>query len=108
MVLMDAPGSCWLLNRCANHRHQTRDGKSEKNSRIPGAAIHSYEHENLVTISDVSKTLLSQVEEFFVSYNPAGLDIQFLRCGIARPAWHAFMRFSLPRFPGDGCLGGGV
>jgi len=48
---------------------QTQEGKTEKNSRILGAAIHSYEHENLTTISDVSKTFLSQVEEFFVSYN---------------------------------------
>jgi inorganic pyrophosphatase len=48
---------------------QTQDGQTKKNSRILGAAIHSYEHQDLITISDVNKTLLSQVEEFFVSYN---------------------------------------
>jgi inorganic pyrophosphatase len=48
---------------------QTQDGKTEKNSRLLGAAVHSYEHEDLDSISEVSKTLLSQVEEFFVSYN---------------------------------------
>jgi inorganic pyrophosphatase len=32
-------------------------------------AVHSYEHEDLNTIEDVSKTLLDQVEAFFVSYN---------------------------------------
>ena len=48
---------------------QTEDGKTDKNSRLLGAAIHSYEHQDLETIADVSKTLLSQVEEFFVSYN---------------------------------------
>jgi inorganic pyrophosphatase len=31
--------------------------------------LHSYDHEDLRTIDDVSTTLLSQVEEFFVSYN---------------------------------------
>jgi len=34
-----------------------------------GVAIHSYDHEDIATIDDVSKTLVSQVEEFFVSYN---------------------------------------
>jgi inorganic pyrophosphatase len=34
-----------------------------------GVAIHSYDHEDIKTIDDVSKTLLSQLEEFFVSYN---------------------------------------
>jgi inorganic pyrophosphatase len=31
--------------------------------------IHSYNHEDLKSIDEVSKTLLSQVEAFFVSYN---------------------------------------
>ncbi len=73
MVLMDAPAhvGCLIDVRIIGiiDAEQTQDGKTEKNSRILGAAIHSYEHENLVTINDVSKTLLSQVEEFFVSYN---------------------------------------
>jgi inorganic pyrophosphatase len=34
-----------------------------------GVAIHSYDHEDLETINDVSKTLLDQLEEFFISYN---------------------------------------
>lgn len=34
-----------------------------------GVAVHSYQHEDIETIKDVSKTLLSQVEEFFISYN---------------------------------------
>ena len=48
---------------------QTQHGKTERNSRLLGAAVHSYQHESLNTISDVSKTLLSQIEEFFISYN---------------------------------------
>jgi inorganic pyrophosphatase len=72
MVLMAAPAhlGCLIDVRIIGviDAEQTQDGKIEKN-RILGAAIHSYEHQNLITISDVSKTLLSQVEEFFVSYN---------------------------------------
>jgi inorganic pyrophosphatase len=34
-----------------------------------GVAIHSYDHEGITTIDDISKTLLSQLEAFFVSYN---------------------------------------
>src|SRR6201992_3976657 len=73
MVLMDAPAhvGCLIDVRIIGiiDAEQTQEGKTEKNSRMIGAAVHSYEHENLLTISDVSKTLLSQVEEFFVSYN---------------------------------------
>ena len=34
-----------------------------------GVAVHSYQYEDLQNINDLSKTLLSQVEEFFISYN---------------------------------------
>jgi inorganic pyrophosphatase len=74
---MDAPAhdGCLIDVRILGiiDAEQTQEGKTEKNSRILGAAIHSYEHENLVTISNVSKTLLSQVEEFFVSYNTSAV-----------------------------------
>jgi inorganic pyrophosphatase len=32
-------------------------------------AIHSYNHQDLSSIDDVNKSLLSQIEEFFISYN---------------------------------------
>lgn len=73
MVLMDAPAhvGCLIDVRIIGiiDAEQTQHGKTEKNSRLLGAAIHSYEHEKITDISEVSKTLLSQVEEFFVSYN---------------------------------------
>jgi inorganic pyrophosphatase len=73
MVLMDAPAhvGCLIDVRIIGiiEAEQTQHGRTEKNSRLLGAAIHSYAHENLVNISDLSKTLLAQVEEFFVSYN---------------------------------------
>jgi inorganic pyrophosphatase len=73
MVLMDAPAhvGCLIEVRIIGviQAQQTEDGKTESNDRLLGAAVHSYDHQGLKTIDDVSKILLSQVEEFFVSYN---------------------------------------
>jgi inorganic pyrophosphatase len=73
MVLMDAPAhpGCLLKVRIIGviAAQQSQDGKTETNDRLLGVAFHSYEHEDLQSIKDVSKTLLAQVEEFFISYN---------------------------------------
>ena len=73
LVLMDAPAhvGCLIEVRLIGviEAKQTEDGKTESNDRLLGVAVHSYDHEDLESIDDVSKTLLSQVEEFFVSYN---------------------------------------
>ncbi|HUE01738.1 MAG TPA: inorganic diphosphatase [Bryobacteraceae bacterium] len=73
LVLMDAPAhvGCLMDVRIIGiiKAEQTQDGKTESNDRLLGVAVHSYSHENLETIDDVNKTLLSQVEEFFISYN---------------------------------------
>jgi inorganic pyrophosphatase len=73
MVLMDAPAhvGCLIEVRIVGiiTAEQTEDGKTESNDRLIGAAIHSYDHEDVKSIGHVSKTLLDQVEEFFVSYN---------------------------------------
>lgn len=73
LVLMDAPAhvGCLIDVRIVGiiGAEQTEDGKTETNDRLMGVAVHSYQHEDLETINDVSKTLLAQVEAFFVSYN---------------------------------------
>jgi inorganic pyrophosphatase len=73
MVLMDAPAhvGCLIEVRIIGviAATQIQDGESETNDRLLGVAVHSYEHEGLKNIGDVSETLLNQVEEFFVSYN---------------------------------------
>jgi inorganic pyrophosphatase len=101
LVLMDAPAhvGCLMDVRLIGviSAEQIQDGKKEINDRLLGVAIHSYNHENLSTIDDVSKTLLSQLEEFFVSYNKQrgkkfkvkgaggpGKAIKFLKDGIKR------------------------
>src|SRR5207248_5012366 len=74
LVLLDAPAhvGCLIEVRIIGviTAEQSEDGKKEQtNDRLLGVAIHSYDHEDLTSIDDVSKTLLSQLEEFFVSYN---------------------------------------
>src|SRR5437763_8042605 len=73
LVLMDAPAhvGCLIEVRIIGiiNAEQTEKGKSEANDRLLGVSVHSYDHQDLHTITDVSKTLLDQVEEFFVSYN---------------------------------------
>jgi inorganic pyrophosphatase len=73
LVLMDAPAhvGCLIEVRLIGviSAAQIEDGDKETNDRLLGVAIHSYDHEDLKTIDDVSKTLVSQLEEFFVSYN---------------------------------------
>ena len=73
LVLMDAPAhvGCLIEVRLIGiiNAQQTEDGKTEVNDRLLGVAIHSYDHEDLKSIGDVSQTLLDQLEAFFVSYN---------------------------------------
>ena len=74
MVLMDAPAhvGCLIEVRIIGviTAEQTAvDGKKEINDRLLGVAVHSYAHENLESIRQVNKNLLSQLEEFFISYN---------------------------------------
>jgi inorganic pyrophosphatase len=73
MVLMDAPAhvGCLIEVRIIGiiNAKQTEDGKTQTNDRLLGVAVHSYEHEGYRTIGDVNKTILDQVEAFFVSYN---------------------------------------
>src|SRR5260221_2405943 len=73
LVLMDAPAhvGCLIDVRIIGiiKAEQTQDHKTESNDRLLGVAIHSYDHEDLESIDDVSKTLLDQLEAFFISYN---------------------------------------
>src|SRR5882762_1213709 len=61
LVLMDAPAhvGCLIEVRLIGiiNAQQTEDGKTETNDRLLGVAIHSYDHEDLQSISQVSKTL---------------------------------------------------
>src|SRR5712671_5767592 len=99
LVLMDAPAhvGCLIDVRIIGiiKAKQTEDGESETNNRLLGVAVHSYNHQDLSSIDDVNKSLLSQIEEFFVSYNKQrgkkfkvtgtggpGKAMKFLKAGI--------------------------
>lgn len=73
LVIMDAPAhaGCLLDVRLLGiiNAEQTEGGKTETNDRLIGVATHSYQHQDMKSIDEVSRILLDQVEEFFISYN---------------------------------------
>jgi inorganic pyrophosphatase len=73
MVLMDAPAhvGCLIELRIIGviEAEQIEGNRTERNDRLLAVAIHSYNHQHLDSINDVSNTLLDQVEAFFISYN---------------------------------------
>ncbi len=102
MVLMDAPAhvGCLIQIRIIGiiEAKQTEDGDTERNDRLLGVAIHSYDREDLTTIEDISKTLLDQVEAFFVSYNQQrGKKFKITGTGGPRKALR-FLRAGLDQF----------
>jgi inorganic pyrophosphatase len=99
IVLTDAPvhSGCLIDVRLIGiiEATQTEHGKTERNDRLIGVTVHSLEHEGLSSLDKVSKTLLAQVEQFFISYNKQrgkkfkvlGTDgpkqaVEFLKIGI--------------------------
>ena len=73
MVLMDEPAhvGCLLQVRIIGviEAEQTQEGKTETNCRLLALSIHSYSHENVTSLKQLSPSLLEQIEAFFVSYN---------------------------------------
>jgi inorganic pyrophosphatase len=73
MVLMDEPAhvGCLLDIRIIGviEADQIQDGKRTKNDRLVGVAVHSYAHQHSSSLDQVNKSILDQVEEFFLSYN---------------------------------------
>src|SRR5437660_10140031 len=73
LVLMDEPAhvGCLLDIRLIGviEAEQIEAGTATKNDRLIGVAIHSYSHEDKTTVKQIPKSLLDQVEEFFISYN---------------------------------------
>lgn len=73
MILMDEPAhvGCVLTVRLIGviEAEQVEKGKTTENDRLIAVAVHSYSHENIQSVGEVNKSLLDQVEEFFISYN---------------------------------------
>src|SRR5436305_1337206 len=89
MILMDEPAhvGCVLQVRIIGviEAEQTQDDKKTINNRLIGVAVHSYNHEDVQSVSEVSKSLIEQVGEFFVTYNKS-LGKRFKVTGIHGPS----------------------
>lgn len=73
LVLMDEPAftGCWIPARLIGmiEAKQTEDGKTERNDRLIAVASNSRTHTGIKTLKDLNKTLVDQMEHFFISYN---------------------------------------
>jgi inorganic pyrophosphatase len=73
LVLMDEPAhvGCLLQVRIIGviEAEQTEDGKTEINNRLLAVSVRSYSHEKISSLTELTPSLLIQLEEFFVSYN---------------------------------------
>jgi inorganic pyrophosphatase len=48
---------------------QSEDGKTERNDRLVAVAAKSQTHAEIKSLSDLSPTLLKEIEHFFIFYN---------------------------------------
>jgi len=73
LVLMDEPAfvGCLVESRVIGviEANQTEDGQTERNDRIIAVAAESHTHRDIKSLDDLNKTLLEEIEHFFVSYN---------------------------------------
>jgi inorganic pyrophosphatase len=94
MILMDEPAhvGCIVNTRIIGiiEAEQTEDGKRKANHRLIGVAVGSYAHRELHSIEEIPKSLLEQVEAFFVADNKGrGKDLKITgRYGPGRAATH--------------------
>ena len=65
---MDAPAhvGCLIEIRMLGviEAEQTEEGKAERNDRLVGAAVHSYDHQDLGSIDDVAKVSSTRSKRF--------------------------------------------
>ena len=73
LVLMDEPAFCGCLieSRLVGviEAEQSEDGKTERNDRLIAVAAKSPTHAEVKSLSDLSPTLIKEIEHFFISYN---------------------------------------
>jgi inorganic pyrophosphatase len=73
LILMDEPAfvGCLISARLIGviKAEQTEDGKTFRNDRLIGVASHSRTHTGIKSLNDLDKTLIGEIEHFFVSYN---------------------------------------
>jgi len=75
LVLMDEPAftGCLVPSRLIGviEAEQTEKGKTMRNDRLIAVAANSHTHTDIRSLNDLNKTLVEQIEHFFISYNEA-------------------------------------
>ena len=75
MVLMDEPAFPGCLIHCrligVIEANQTEKGNTLRNDRIIGVSVKSRIHEDIISLKDINKNLLNEIQHFFISYNQA-------------------------------------
>jgi inorganic pyrophosphatase len=75
LILMDEPAfvGCLIPSRLVGviEAKQTEDGKTEVNHRLIAVAAGARAHTDVKSLNDLNKTLVDEIEHFFVSYNEA-------------------------------------
>lgn len=73
LLLMDEPAfpGCVIESRLIGviEAEQTEDGETTRNDRLVAVAKENHEYADLETLNDISKTVLKDIEEFFVNYH---------------------------------------
>ena len=73
MILMDEPvfPGCLVKARLVGviEGVQTKDGKKERNDRLLAVATSSHTHSDVKSVKDLNKSLLDELEKFFVNYH---------------------------------------
>src|SRR5881394_376922 len=85
LVLMDEPAFCGCLVQCrligVIEANQTEKGKTERNDRLIAVAAKAQTHHGIKSLKGVDKTLLEEIQHFFVSYNESrGKKFEPLGC----------------------------
>jgi inorganic pyrophosphatase len=75
LLVMDEPAftGCLVPSRLIGviEAEQTEKGETERNDRLIAVPANSHTQTGIRTLSDLDKTLIEQMEHFFVSYNEA-------------------------------------
>ncbi len=73
LVLMDEPAfaGCVIEARLIGviEAEQTEDGETARNDRLIAVAATARNHQDVVSLDQLSENLLKEIEHFFVSYN---------------------------------------
>ena len=73
LILMDqsAFAGCVVRSRLVGviEGNQTQDGKTERNDRLIAVSETSHTHSKVKSLSDLNKSLVDEMEKFFVNYH---------------------------------------